>query len=130
MDASFKDLVRNSWEQPLRPSDPISRVIQKLKRLKVELQVWNKQVFGMIAAKIAGVNQTLAAVQSQVYNLGDSAQLLDREIDATVELNWILKQEQQFFAQKNRASWLKDGDRNTAFFQRLHRIKKARPVAL
>ncbi|KAL8498896.1 hypothetical protein ACS0TY_022024 [Phlomoides rotata] len=64
---------------------------------------------------------------SQVYNLGDSDQLLDRKIEATLVLNRILKQEQLFYAQKNRVSLLKDGDLNTAFFQRLHRVKKARP---
>ncbi|KAL8512592.1 hypothetical protein ACS0TY_018909 [Phlomoides rotata] len=39
LDSCFRDLVRQSWEQPLRLSDPISRVMQKLKRLKVELRI-------------------------------------------------------------------------------------------
>ncbi|KAL8479365.1 hypothetical protein ACS0TY_026292 [Phlomoides rotata] len=100
--------------------------MQKLKRLKVDLRTWNKHVFWGIDAKVAKLNQKLSTIQNQVYNLGDSEQLLDREIEATVELNQILRQEQQFYAQKNRASWLTDGYRNTAFFQRLHRVKKAR----
>ncbi|KAL8503892.1 hypothetical protein ACS0TY_022573 [Phlomoides rotata] len=39
----------------------------------------------------------------------------------------LWNKKQQFYAQKNRASWLKDGDRNMTFFHRLHRIKNARP---
>ncbi|KAL8515514.1 hypothetical protein ACS0TY_014269 [Phlomoides rotata] len=116
LDTRFRGLVCESWDRPSRPSDPISRVIQKLKRLKIELKVWNKEIFGRITTKIAEANQILAAVQSQVYNLGDSEQLLNEEIEATIDLNRILGQQQQFFSQKNRASWLKDGDRNTTFF--------------
>ncbi|KAL8503894.1 hypothetical protein ACS0TY_022575 [Phlomoides rotata] len=69
----------------------------------------------------------LADVQEQVYSHGDSDQFFGKEIEAIVDLHQILNRKQQFYAQKNRASWLKDGDRNMTFFHRLHRIKKARP---
>ncbi|KAL8522424.1 hypothetical protein ACS0TY_012536 [Phlomoides rotata] len=127
LDYRFRKLVDNSWNQSLISTDLVSRVIQKLKRLKQELRVWNKEVFGIINTKIAEANQVLTEVQNQVYSGGDSELLLDREIEATVDLQSILAQEQMFYAQKNRATWLKDGDRNTAFFHRLHKVKKARP---
>ncbi|KAL8456290.1 hypothetical protein ACS0TY_034487 [Phlomoides rotata] len=65
LDSRFKDLVHKSWEEPLRPPDPISQVMQKLRRLKVELRLWNKDVFGLITTKIADANQALLVVQSQ-----------------------------------------------------------------
>ncbi|KAL8482928.1 hypothetical protein ACS0TY_025827 [Phlomoides rotata] len=46
LDSQFRDVVRTSWEHPLRPPDPISRVMQKLRRLKVELRFRNKEVLG------------------------------------------------------------------------------------
>ncbi|KAL8490255.1 hypothetical protein ACS0TY_025967 [Phlomoides rotata] len=49
MDDRFRDLVCDSWSRPLHSPDPIVRVIQKLKRLKGELRIWNKQVFGLIS---------------------------------------------------------------------------------
>ncbi|KAL8459386.1 hypothetical protein ACS0TY_036760 [Phlomoides rotata] len=82
---------------------------------------WNS-----VSATIAAAKQVLSEVHAQVYDLGDSEDLFNKEIEATVELNQILTQEQFLYAQKNRATWLRDGDRNTAFFQRLHRIKKAK----
>ncbi|KAL8516739.1 hypothetical protein ACS0TY_015123 [Phlomoides rotata] len=127
LDIRFSSLVHSSWTQPLRASDPVSLVVRKLRHLKAELRVWNKEVFGLISNKIVATKQVLSEVQAQVYSLGDSDELFSKEIEATVELNLILNQEQLIFAQKNRATWLKDGDRNTSFFQRLHRIKKARP---
>ncbi|KAL8456445.1 hypothetical protein ACS0TY_034597 [Phlomoides rotata] len=127
IDSRFRELVRLSWNHNSRPPDPISRIMQKLKRLKGALRIWNRQVFGLINKKIADANQAILAVQAQIYTTRDSDQLLESEIEATIQLNRFLKQEQLFFAQKNRVSWLKDGDRNSAFFQRLHRIKKARP---
>ncbi|KAL8495044.1 hypothetical protein ACS0TY_019266 [Phlomoides rotata] len=126
LDSRFPELVQSSWNSPLRASNPISLVVGKLKRLKNELRVWNKEVFGLIGNKIAAAKQVLSEVQAQVYDLGDSEDLFNKEIEATVELNQILTQEQFLYAQKDRATWLRDGDRNTSFFQRLHRIKKAK----
>ncbi|KAL8537632.1 hypothetical protein ACS0TY_012668 [Phlomoides rotata] len=127
LDSRFPEMVRSSWTRPLRASEPISLVVGKLKRLKSELRVWNKEVFGLIGYKITAAKQVLSEVQAQVYDLGDSEDLCNKEIEATVDLNQILTQEQFLYAQKNRASWLRDGDRNTAFFQRLHRATKAKP---
>ncbi|KAL8503104.1 hypothetical protein ACS0TY_022012 [Phlomoides rotata] len=126
-DSRFPKLVSHSWSQSLRAPDPITLVICKLQRLKQELKVWNKEVFGLMSNNITAVKQILFDVQAQVYFLGDSAELFYKEIDATVTLHRLLSQEHMFYAQKNRAKWLIDGDRNTSFFQRLHIIKKARP---
>ncbi|KAL8497099.1 hypothetical protein ACS0TY_020687 [Phlomoides rotata] len=62
LDSRFREVVRHSWGQLLRPPDPISRVIQKLKRLKGDLRTWNKQVFGRIDAKVAVINQSLSEI--------------------------------------------------------------------
>ncbi|KAL8537668.1 hypothetical protein ACS0TY_012702 [Phlomoides rotata] len=126
LDSRFPEMVQSSWTRPLRASDPILLVVRKLKRLKNELRVWNKEVFGLIGNKLAAAKRVLSEVQGQVYDFGDSEDLFNKEIEATVEINQILTQEQFLYAQKNRATWLRHGDRNTAFFQRLHRIKKAK----
>ncbi|KAL8472997.1 hypothetical protein ACS0TY_030000 [Phlomoides rotata] len=127
LDSRFLDVVRLSWSQPLQASDPITMVICKLRRLKQTLKLWNKTEFGNLTVNIAAARTTLAEIQEQIYSMGDSAELFDSEIEATVELHRLLNQEHSLFAQKNRAAWLKDRDRNIGFFQRLHRLKKARP---
>ncbi|KAF5191552.1 hypothetical protein FRX31_018863 [Thalictrum thalictroides] len=55
---NFWELVCHSWSQPVRGA-PIFRVQQKLKRLKQDLKVWNKQVFGDIEGKIMAAEQEL-----------------------------------------------------------------------
>ncbi|KAL8477318.1 hypothetical protein ACS0TY_029569 [Phlomoides rotata] len=64
MDARFREVVRNSWTQPSHPPDPINWAIQKLKRLKIELRIWNKDIFGLISTKVSVANQKLAVIQS------------------------------------------------------------------
>ncbi|KAL8463491.1 hypothetical protein ACS0TY_034224 [Phlomoides rotata] len=98
----------------------------KLWSLKQVLRHWNKEVFGNIDTKIVAGKDSLAAIQKDIYEMGDSESLMNSELEATVELNQCLAQQHAFFAQKNRNSWLRDGNRNTAFFHRIHRIRKAR----
>ncbi|KAL8543153.1 hypothetical protein ACS0TY_003884 [Phlomoides rotata] len=127
LDSRFPGVVRVSWSQPLQTSDPITIIICKLRRLKQTLMLRNKTDFGNLNVNIATVKTTLTDIQEQIYSMGYSADLFDSKIEATMKLHRLLNQEHSLFAQKNRAAWLRDGDQNTGFFQRLHCLKKARP---
>ncbi|KAL8463828.1 hypothetical protein ACS0TY_033684 [Phlomoides rotata] len=98
----------------------------KLKRLKHVLKTWNKEVFWDIDRKIATAKDTLTGIQAGIYEEGDSNRMMNLEFEATVTLHQFLAQQHAFFAQKNCTDWLRDGDRNSVFFHKLHRIRKAR----
>ncbi|KAL8498863.1 hypothetical protein ACS0TY_021992 [Phlomoides rotata] len=86
----FPGVVRVSWSQPLQASDPITMVICKLRRLKQTLRLWNKTDFGNLNVNIAAAKTTLADIQEQIYTMGDSTNLFDSVIEATVKLHRLL----------------------------------------
>ncbi|MCI29483.1 RNA-directed DNA polymerase (Reverse transcriptase), partial [Trifolium medium] len=61
----------------------------------------------------------------QISDSGYNDNLLDQEKAAQVDLDKTLKLEEEFWREKARVKWLADGDRNTAYF---HKIAKIRHV--
>lgn len=101
----------------------------KLKRLKLALKSWNKNVFGDVHRKVAATLASLEKFQMDILRYGDSEEYRAREIACHEELNAALIQQQEFFSQWNRLDWLMDGDRNTTFFQLANKMT-AKPKAI
>ncbi|KAL8473793.1 hypothetical protein ACS0TY_030593 [Phlomoides rotata] len=99
LDHRFKQIVSQSRQET---PDHISAMMGKLKRLKLVLKTWNKEVFGDIDRKITVAKDNLTAIQGGIYEKGDSAHMMDLEFEATVTLQQVLVQQHTIFAQKNR----------------------------
>lgn len=112
----FREVVENLWK-----ADGIigwgSFVFkEKLKRLKMELKIWNSQHFGSIDQKISALRDEL-----KVLDLRDNAvRLTEAELIARYEV--LAKLLRQFInrisllTQKAKFRWLKDGDVNIKLF--------------
>ncbi|KAL2899374.1 hypothetical protein RDABS01_024456 [Bienertia sinuspersici] len=105
----FQDLMKESW-------DSNAPLIPHLKDFSNKLQDWNKEVFHnifrqkrVLLARINGIQKSLCERRNS--SLMKLENVLRRELDE------VLKQEELFWYQKSRVTWLKDGDRNTTFFQ-------------
>lgn len=117
------NLVRSSWDAPTPTKFPISKVMMKLKRLKQELKIWNKEVFGNIYDNLDNIYSKIAEIQHLASSIGYSEELWFKEVNAQSEYCSILQQKDILLKQKSRSYWLTDGDRNTAFFHRAIKIK-------
>ena len=90
----------------------------KLKKLKIELQDWNKNSFGNVHNAVLlkqgillGIQQTL-----ETASLLDIDGLLSQERIIKEEIDHALHCQYLFWKEKAKMLWFKDEDRNTTFF--------------
>ncbi|PNX97063.1 cysteine-rich receptor-like protein kinase, partial [Trifolium pratense] len=111
----FKPFVEKVWNNLSINGKKAFVIKEKLKRLKEELKIWNKEVFGILDLNI----------EKTVKELNDVEGLLAS--DMTVA-NWIdkgglqkgfwdqLHHKESLLKQKSRMKWALDGDANSRYF--------------
>ncbi|XP_057808979.1 uncharacterized protein LOC131023456 [Salvia miltiorrhiza] len=121
---NFMALVKESWSRDIDTSCPIYRVMAKLKRLKKDLRVWNKNTFGNVDKLIMEKQQELLEIQDCIAVEGYTEELFEKEVTAQANINMALSRKNKLLHQKSRVTWLQDGDRNSAFFHSMLKYKR------
>jgi hypothetical protein len=117
-----KDIISDSWNEVV-VGCPMYILNTKLKRLKDKLRTWNKEVFGNVHAYVNDADMQLQEIQSQLQTEGYTDNLRTLEKTAQGNLDKALDRQEEFWREKARINWHLKGDRNTAFFHRLAKIK-------
>ncbi|XP_038697968.1 uncharacterized protein LOC119995523 [Tripterygium wilfordii] len=110
----FNSVVKASWDLPIH-GQPIQRLYAKLKRLKNNLNNWNKISFGNIFQRVIDAEKELAASQSPFDSNPSDAYKLELQTKSA-NLTSVLLQEEAYWKQKAKVKWCKEGDANTKFF--------------
>ncbi|KAL9682954.1 hypothetical protein QQ045_014766 [Rhodiola kirilowii] len=121
--ADFLPLVEAEWPKHTH-ANPILAIALKLKGLSRRLKSWNGLVFGNLKVKIKGLTATIDALEADLqnrwsYNVEGEIARSKELVASTQRLHY------QVLADKAKAQWVVDGDRNTTLFQAL--IKARRP---
>jgi hypothetical protein len=111
------DRVRLWWASYSFQGSPSFVLAQKLKALKVDLKLWNEQVFENVdslqKARLEDLCK-LDRLEEEERGL-DFDELLKKNLIAS-DLERIILQEEISWRQKSKALWLKEGDKCTKFF--------------
>ncbi|KAK0592822.1 hypothetical protein LWI29_026048 [Acer saccharum] len=105
----FDNVVRCNW------GSHVGDLPTKLQVLSNNIKVWNKEVFGCIFHRKRRILARLLGIQRSLSERC-SPWLASLEFKLRDEYEHIIEQEEIFWLQKTRNSWLKEGDRNTKFF--------------
>ncbi|CAJ2645220.1 unnamed protein product [Trifolium pratense] len=118
------NFIKTVWSNQIFGS-PMQILCKKLKILKDELKIWNKNDFGNIQNQVSNAVNKLNEIQQKIHDDGYTDCLMSQENLAKVELEAVLNMEEAYWHEKARVKWHNEGDRNTAFFHRTCKIKQA-----
>lgn len=119
-----RKIITEVWNRPVFGC-PMFILMQKLKALKQELKSWNKETVGDVHLNVEKAQAALDYIQAQGSELGYTDLLLEEETTAQVKLHKALLDQEEFWKEKARINWHCQGDRNTAFFHKVAKIRNA-----
>ncbi|XP_042939492.1 uncharacterized protein LOC122274521 [Carya illinoinensis] len=123
---SFQDCVAKVWREPVE-GEGLWRLAAKLKKLKVVLRIWNKNIFGHVGNTILDLEGRVARLEVQLQGNYDP----DVELDFLVtkaKLAFWEQNEEARLAQMAKKKWLDEGDQNSSFFHAVTTIRKRKAV--
>ncbi|XP_071925054.1 uncharacterized protein [Coffea arabica] len=120
----FKSTVQSNWELPTQGYG-MYRLAFKLKRMQACLRHWSKQHFGNI---FQAVRQNEFEVQQKeiLFEATPTDEARAELHRAKACLLQSLRVEEDYWHQKARLRWLKDGDSNTRYFHASVREKRSK----
>lgn len=106
-------VVKEAWMTDV-VGVPLDPVAQKISYTRIKLDAWQKVVF-------CGRQMEMMRIRSRLEELLDKSltdQVVEEKKTLGGRLQVLLSQEETFWRQRAKVTWLRDGDQNTSFFHR------------
>lgn len=108
---NFGAMLESKWGESRATNS--MEMTEKLARLSGSLQAWGKDEFGCVVKEIKKLRETVDRLREAPGRRGPTRE----EIKAQDRLAELYHREEIMWRQRSRVLWLKEGDRNTRFFQ-------------
>eukprot|EP00253_Pinus_taeda_P022073 PITA_22073 len=123
--AVVTDIIEGTWKQHIEGS-PSFIWEMKIKKTRKALKDWAKISYKEPERVKKNLQQELDKIQIQIEQQGLTAQLKKEEWEAQGQLMRIKREEETKWRTKSRQLWLKEGDKNTAYFHKQATVRMIR----
>lgn len=113
---SYKEVLSSVWCSPVDSLYAMTRLVQKLSKLRNCLGKFNKEVYGDVVDLYNTTTHNLKAIQSQVQiNLQDHS-LLELEKEPLHNYSLASSAYEKFLHRRSKITWLRLRDSGTSYF--------------
>ncbi|XP_026399972.1 uncharacterized protein LOC113295858 [Papaver somniferum] len=120
----FLQVIWNTWKEEIY-GNPIYIFMNKLKRLKIFLKVWNWEVFGDVKETLKKVEEKVLEETLKSDSDPTNINLLNNLVTARGKCDIAANNYNTFLRDKARISWIQDGDVNTKYFHTSIKLRQA-----
>ena len=107
---ALSEVVARNWARS-NPVGDLAAVRVALYEMLKELRAWSKEHFGQVTQEIEKLREELADLQLRDADRAEICQKM-------FQLDELLYREEMMWLQPSRITWLKEGERNTAYLHR------------
>lgn len=111
--ADYKEHLERSWSEGRSGDLSLQATWDNLHRVAGALKSWSRDTFGSIQRQINRLERRLKSIRSAPVT--DTSLAEERSIEN--QLCELFEREEIMARQRSRVDWLREGDRNTEFFQ-------------
>ena len=116
MERGFTGMVKEKWQSYVVQGNEITKFKEKLKRLKGDLKVWNRDVYGNLHTRRRVILQEIESLDCQDFNGVQHGSVRVERVELLSRLPEIDRKINSLISQKARMNWLKFRDACTKFY--------------